>query len=138
MINKKQIEVMAKKIMRHQQGLQDPQIMHPEREWTMGLVIFLVILLFCTFLSIYIYSQNKNFSLGEIDSNTNEVVVYRESLVKEALEKFSQRDTELKNLLGTVTPVVISEAEPVDIASPTESAATTSDQQPMPEAVSTE
>ena len=138
MINKKQIEVMAKKIIRHQQGLQDPQIMHPEREWTLGLAIFLAILSFCTFFSISIYNQNKNVSLGEISSDTNEVFVYRESLVKEALEKFSQRDTELKNLLGTVTSVVISEAEPVDIASSTESAATTSDQQPMPEAVSTE
>ena len=135
MINKKQIEVMAKKIIRHQQGLQDPQIMHPEREWTLGLAIFLGILSFCTFFSISIYNQNKNVSLGEISSDTNEVFVYRESLVKEALEKFSQRDMELKNILGLETPAPVLEPEVITTASSTESIATTSDLLPAPEVV---
>lgn len=104
MINKNQFKEMAKKVMRKQHGLRDPQIMHPEREWLIGIVGALVIFFFCVFCSIYAYIENKSISFEQAHTQSDEVVVYRESLVKDALGQFAERKEVLDGLVGTHRP----------------------------------
>jgi len=109
MINKKLIAEMAHKIFRHQQGLHDPKMMHPEREWLVGLAITLLIFSISAYWSAHTYVENKNTTIVESANENNDVVVYRESLVKSALAEFSEREQQLVEMLGT-PPLVVESA----------------------------
>jgi hypothetical protein len=96
---KKDMHAIALKIVRHQKGLRDPRIMHPEREWLVGLGVAFVIFLVSAYWSGYAYWKHKDTidSAGSIEKS--EIVVYRESIVKKALSIFTERDTQLQQLL---------------------------------------
>jgi hypothetical protein len=119
MINKKQIAEMAKKVIQHRHGLQDPQIMHPEREWAIGVAIALCLFLACAGWSIHIYIKNKDVSVEGTGTKTQESFMYRESLVKEALLRFNERGERMQTLLNGASPVRTEPVAPV-VASSTE------------------
>lgn len=102
MINKKKIAELAKKIVQRRQGtLQDPRIMHPEREWLAGLGVAVGIFTTCTFWSVYSYTKNLDVTERiNPTETTNEAVVYRESLVNSALSIFNERQSKFDALLG--------------------------------------
>lgn len=116
---------MAKHVLRKQSGLRDPQIMHPEREWIVGILVALLIFFFCMFWSIYAYIENKNVSFEEANTSGTEEVVYRESLVKEALEIFAERKVVLDSLIGRGAPPPQVE---VPVATTSEAVATSSEE----------
>lgn len=76
--------------------------MHPEREWIIGLCVAVAIFAVTASGSAYTYWQNKHLS-AVAPETTEEVVVYRESMVKEALKRFSDRNAEREGLMGTMT-----------------------------------
>ena len=105
MINKIQFKQMARHVLRKQRGLRDPQIMHPERDWSIGIFVALAIFFFSIFWSIYAYIENKNISFESASAPSTEVVVYRESLVKSSLEQFDARAKVLNRLVGIASPI---------------------------------
>jgi len=124
MINKTIFTQMAKKVFRHQRGLRDPQIMHPEREWSVGLLIAVVFFVGCAAWSSQVYLKNKNVSADQSALSDKGGAVYREPQVKEALQIASKREEELQTLLGvTPTPPVVVEEPEATIATTTEEVA---------------
>ncbi len=129
MINRNEFTKIAKKILGSNKQLRTPEIMHPNREWSLGL--FVAIMIFCgtAFWSAQTYKAYQNTSVDLSDKN-EESAVYRELLVKAALEKFNFRKQEHDLLMGT--PRVEIEAEPAvnteNAASSTESEVMTSEE----------
>lgn len=111
MLNKKQIAAAARKILRHSKGLKDPKLMHPEREWVIGLCVAVAIFAVTASGSAYTYWQNKHLS-AVVPEGTEEVIVYRESMVKEALKRFGDRNAEREALMGTMTGMSAAPSEP--------------------------
>lgn len=101
--------------------------MHPEREWVIGLCVAVAIFAVTASGSAYTYWQNKHLS-AVVPEGTEEVVVYRESMVKEALKRFGDRNAEREALMGTMTgmstalPAPAPETEASSTASSTEEA----------------
>ncbi len=137
MINKAHIAEMAKKVLRHERGLRDPQIMHPEREWLIGLSIMVVIFAASAVWSADVYLKNKNVNIDQTSIEAGDNATYREVQVKEALRMVEQREQELQSLLGvepttvapepvqdtaTTTPTVdLVEEEPIEAAAEVDS-----------------
>ena len=114
MINKNPFTQMARKVFRHERGLRDPHIMHPEREWLIGLLIMVLIFTASAGWSAQVYLKNKNVSANQTTINEAETV-YREPQVKEALRIAGEREDELRELLG-VAPTAPTSIE--DLSAP--------------------
>lgn len=121
MIHKALFSEMAKKVFRHERGLRDPHIMHPEREWLIGLLVMVLVFAISAGWSAQVYLKNKNVSAEEPVVNGGEAV-YREPQVKEALKIAQQRENELKGLLGETpsAPPVAEEEQATTTATTTE------------------
>lgn len=91
---------MVRKILKHSHGLQDQKIMHPEREWLIALTLALLIFLGTSYASIYTYWKNKNIAGSAEVTAPEDAVVYRESIVKEALSRFDKRNKERSALMA--------------------------------------
>lgn len=99
MIHKTSFSEMAKKVFRHERGLRDLQIMHPEREWLVGLLVMVLVFATSATWSAQVYLKNKNVSAAPTTTGEGENV-YREPQVKEALRIAQVQEDELRGLLG--------------------------------------
>lgn len=102
MINKKEISAIAKRILHTSKGLKNPRLMHPVREWWIGVVVALLIFLVSASWSVQTYVNNQNTNVEESGSENTEVVVYRESQVAASLEHFAERGKVFDDLLNSV------------------------------------
>lgn len=116
----KNIDNILKSISRHKHGLRDPQIMHPEREWLIGISIAVTIFILSGAWSLTLYLKNRNVSSDIQMGEQSEVVVYRESMVNEALGRLDERKAELDALLGKEPIVETPPEELEEIAPPAE------------------
>ena len=78
MIDKKSIIKMASAIVRHDKGYPDRRLMHPQREWFIGLVLFAVILIAGSLFAGDIFLTYQNIELSESDSGQS-IPIYRAS-----------------------------------------------------------
>jgi hypothetical protein len=111
---------MAKKILHHERGLRDPQIMHPEREWVTGLAVMVGLFIACAAWSAQMYLSNLEVSIEEQAGEHVTQTVYRDAQVKEALKVIDQRDRELQELLGNALPALPVEEVATSTATTTE------------------
>lgn len=116
----KNIDNILKSISRHKHGLRDPQIMHPEREWLIGISIAVTIFILSGAWSLTLYLKNRNVSSDIQMGEQSEVVVYRESMVNEALGRLDKRKAALDALLGRESVVETPPEEPEEIVAPVE------------------
>lgn len=119
----KHIDTIIKSINRHKKGLRDPQIMHPEREWSIGIFMAVFIFISSAAWSLGVYISNRNASANVQTEEQSESVVYRESMVEEALSRLKERTTTLASLLPRTTEVFEEET----IEEPAEETASNSD-----------
>ncbi|MEK7462012.1 MAG: hypothetical protein AAB618_00335 [Patescibacteria group bacterium] len=110
MKNRLHIKNVLKKLSKKRVSLRDPQLMHPQREWVIGLVVSLGLFIFATFISVYIYFKNQAIDVSVAADDTAEVV-YRETLVNQVLEIIKQRQDKLNSLNKNYAPVEVSETE---------------------------
>lgn len=111
---KEYIALLTKRFFKKQQVVRDPQIMHPDREWAIGLLVAALIFAGSGYWSIQTYLSNRSATAhGVVDDKAE--TVYRASIVKEALETVRNRERELQNLTQSV---VIAEPTP-EVASTT-------------------
>lgn len=84
-------------VFKKSRSLSDPQLMHPEREWGIGLVVSLTILILGSALGAYTYFKNQSV---DVVTDADEVsgTVYRQSLVKEVLDDMNKRSAKLESL----------------------------------------
>ena len=105
---------------RKRKGSFDRSIMHPEREWFIGLSLVLIILLGSVYWSVVRYNQYSNVTTSET-SDGDELLIYKNGLVKSALVDFAKRAEEyeaVKAALGS--NIVVSdqvEESPVEVTS---------------------
>lgn len=116
MITKNEIAKIAKQILKRQRGLRDHQIIHPTREWFVGLAFSLLILIGGAMWSIFTYLE---VSGRTVETTSTEVVtanVYRGDIVNAALVKFRERTDNfnqlLENRIEFTLPAEPGESEP--------------------------
>lgn len=98
---KEYIALLTKRFFKKQQIVRDPQIMHPNREWAIGLFVAALIFAVSGYWSIQTYLSNRSATAHEVVDDKAETV-YRASIVKEALETVRNRERELQNLTQSV------------------------------------
>ena len=116
----KHIDNIVKSIGRHKKGLRDPQIMHPEREWTIGIFLALLIFIASATWSLTLYLENRNAALGAPIEEQSESLVYRESMVAQGLTRLDERAKMLASLLPQTNQVQVEEVIE-EVATSTES-----------------
>ena len=119
-MNKREFTEIAKKVLRSNKGLKSPQIMHPEREWLIGLFVAVVFFGTSAAWSAHMNIKYKNISVTGNNDVESDVVVYRESLVNSALQKFSSRQEIHESLLNS-TPKIIAPEITNEVSSSTSS-----------------
>jgi hypothetical protein len=119
----KQIDNLLKSISRHKRGLRDPQIMHPGRDWLIGIAFALTIFILSAIWSTTVYLKNRNASAQIEFEQQSEAVIYRESMVTEALGRIQDRADTLDALLGQSRGRVVEEV--VNLATTTPETTTT-------------
>jgi len=113
MIEKKLVKKIVDNILHKEDRGFDRSIMHPKREWFIGLFVGLIMLIIGGWWNVSTYMQYREVSVGS-DEVMAGVVVYRESLVKAALSDFSERTEKyesLKRELSEVSEVEVIEEE---------------------------
>lgn len=99
MISKKDITKIAKRIIRRQRGLRDHQMIHPRREWSVGLVSGFVLLLGGAVWSFLTYGEVSERDVQNVGAVEVQQTVYREEMVEAALEQFRQKKSDYQELL---------------------------------------
>lgn len=114
MQNKDIFKSLLKKLERQKKGLSDPRIMHPEREWAIGIVAMILVFLGSAYWSSQVYLKNRNVTSAEVP--TDEVVVYKEGIVTDVLKRFEKNDETYRQL---TQGIAVTEDLPVKVASTT-------------------
>lgn len=91
MMNKKFFEKIAKKIKQSNKGVENSHIIHPAREWFIGLFFSVLILSGIGVWSWHTYFSYRSTSEIEGVSESDRPVVYRKSVVDSALSEFESR-----------------------------------------------
>ena len=102
MSKKSAFTALAKKISRGHQSMRGPQIIHPVREWFIGLVVAAVIVAVSGLWGSQTYVQYRSAVVSESTPVANNTVVYRESMVKDVLEQYSERDSKHQSIVDSL------------------------------------
>lgn len=94
---------MAKKVFAHKHGLRDPRIMHPDRDWFIGLLLAGTLFVVCAGWSAKVFFENKNVGLGQTVEKDVTDSVYREAQVAEALLLIREREVVLSRIVGNAS-----------------------------------
>ena len=102
MINKKTITKIIKKITKREQVIPDQRLMHPKREWSFGLVLFLILVLTGGTYALFAFNSYSGIS---VDNEVVEVdqLHYKRADALKAIEVYQLKknvfETELANSL---------------------------------------
>lgn len=91
------------KFLNKKPAVRNPQLMHPDRDWAIGLFIAALIFLICGFWSIHVYFKNRAAAIPQIEDPAG-VTVYRDSVVKEALKVIESRKKNFERLHSGLVP----------------------------------
>lgn len=90
MTHKEKLSQLAKKIFQSNRGVRNPQLMHPNREWMIGLVLGVSLFAASAMWSLFMYREHRNIS-AENTAIGEEIILYRESMVDAALDHFKKQ-----------------------------------------------
>lgn len=115
MMNKFDFKTLVKRMLRFNHGIQNHRMMHPTREWFLGLLIGLVIFGVSVTWSAYTYIEYKNTLVEESVEEFNDLL-YRDSQVESALEYFRNKKEVYSSLVNSdyVEEVGVTEVAPDD------------------------
>ncbi len=102
MIETKDISKMVKHIMRRNRGVVDPQIMHPMREWVIGIVITLIGMLGGSILAASLY-QYYDAKMDTEVAVAATVVPYDAAVVEAALSQYRIKQAQYEAVVGMGT-----------------------------------
>ena len=99
MISKRDIAKIAKHVLKRHRGVRDHQIIHPMREWTVGLFGGMILLILGATWSVLTYREVSNRGVENAGTVEVEQTIYRDDLVNAALEKLRERQADYQALL---------------------------------------
>ena len=100
MIETKDITKMVAHIIRRDKGIADSQIMHPTREWFIGLGVAVLIVLLGSWFCWYIYSEYSR-TIDSALSVTEPVIPYQAATIAEAIKIYETKQLKFSEILGT-------------------------------------
>ena len=112
MIETKDIKNMVAHIIRRDKGIADPQLMHPTREWFVGLFIAFVIVVCGSWFCVYIFSTYRD-KMNTPVVVTEPAVPYQAARIAEAIKIFEAKQRTFSEILtGAGTTVAESPERP--------------------------
>ncbi len=119
MIEKKLINKIMKSITRREIGLKDHQIMHPLREWFLGLAIASLFLSIAVFLCVKLYGHYNSLEPGSSSNNEAPIVIYKAEEIETALAEFSERKKTHERIKATLASNIELSQEEIPITTST-------------------
>lgn len=116
MIHKKAIRKIAKDIFKFDKGIPNPKLMHPARDWQIGIIFGLVAFIAVSWWNFNTYlTYREDIVVEQLDSSGDDIV-YREALVTATLESYDDmRETHQSFLQTNEAPPVVPEESPVEV-----------------------
>ncbi len=99
MISKRDISKIAKKILKRQKGVRDHQIIHPQREWTLGLLGGLILLIAGGAWSVVTYQEVTERDVENTQTEEIKQTIYRDDIVNTALRDLEERHQRYLNMI---------------------------------------
>jgi|AntRauTorckE6833_2_1112554.scaffolds.fasta_scaffold03282_3 hypothetical protein len=111
------IQALAKKLFHHNRGVKRAKLMHPNRDWLIGVLVGILIIVLMIGWSAYTYLEKRD-ALELTDTSIEPVVpVYNADIVQDALELYTRRDEVFARLnqssVSTIDPEVGAVIDPV-------------------------
>ncbi len=107
MIEKNDIIKMAKHVFKRSKGVPDRALMHPKRDWILGLGLFTIVLLGGGVVSAYHYNLYNAIEVSSGDVPVK-IVRYQTNVVTKAINYFSEREAAYQSERSIVPTRVIS------------------------------
>lgn len=125
------VKNIVKTISRKQRGLQDPQLIYPDRDWVVGMVGTLFILCLAVVFCVIQYKSYTNPLLDE--EAVSALVPYKTAIVEQALVKYKEQ-AELHTQIVASSTVELSDEVDTDTAPNMDNPETSSNEaEPNPE-----
>ncbi len=102
-MDKKFVSTIISHIRNRTRGRRDHNIIHPTREWFLGLLGATIGLIGGSLFSVNLYQSYKSLSPEPIGGNGAAVTVYREREVEKALTTLTERAAEHESILTLLT-----------------------------------
>lgn len=113
MMSKRDITKIVRRILRQQRGIHEHQLIHPRREWAIGLLVGFLCLAGGGIWSYLTFQDVSKRDVTSINAVTIEQNVYQENVVNTALGTFEKRKEKYQAMLQvaqSIEPEVIEEA----------------------------
>lgn len=101
------IQKITKTIMRKNSGLQDPQLIHPERDWAIGMVGTLIFLGSAVVFNVWQYHSYTKLSLDE--EVILDMVPYKTAQVENALKQYRALSATHNKIISDTSTIVVEE-----------------------------
>lgn len=103
MISKQDILKAAKQIVRQNRGYHSPQLVHPRRDWWIGLSIFATIVIVGSFYLAHLFVQYQ--AVEDVEGEVvHGVPKYKETVVQDVLTVFGIRSVDYADALSKPAP----------------------------------
>lgn len=138
MKSRKEIFEIVTAITRRDRGIPDRRVMHPKREWSIIVIVWLLIVVMGTFYGVYMFQANSSISI-ETEMVEVKQKRYERAVALEALERYEARAEAYNNVLQRQTEF-IPEPQPElveveEVVSDSGEGAETDDNENIPEEV---
>lgn len=142
MINKKDVTKIFKKVIKRDHGVPDRQLMHPKREWSVGLFLFSILIVAGSTYALIIFNDYSDISVDKESVEVNQLH-YKRADAQEAIRLYQQRKdvfdktvSETNSHVTEVEQVAASVFNPdVALASSTNATNTNEFQSPVSESI---
>lgn len=111
MINKVNITKIVKKVSKRDQGVPDRELMHPRREWSIGLIIFLILVFTGGSYALFAFNSYSGISVeGEVVEVDQ--LHYKRADILKAIELYQQKRDDFESINLNQPSVVATEITP--------------------------
>jgi hypothetical protein len=139
MIDKKDIKKFARELVKFDKGIKNPKLMHPSRDWQIGILSGVVLLSGATLWNLDTYFEYREDNSISQTEEVTDSVVYRETLVKSALDSYQERALTHQELRSSEpAPLPETVPEEIDQATSTTSGIPATEDQPIDTATTSE
>jgi len=103
---------MADHVFKKSRGYPDRRLMHPQREWFIGIVLFMIVVALGSLFAGDVFVKYRNISVEDGDSGES-IPRYRDAIIQNALESYQARTETYDTLRNAVVaqPVVSTSTE---------------------------